>query len=123
MTRLFRYAYQLESCTDSLCRENAEAFPAALIKFDLCIQYSNNFLVPVGSLGSGPAAQLSAKAQHHSTSVCKVDGHLARQGDDTDSTETYVGVCSFTSINYDYTRMNTNESLFFSPPAGIKFLQ
>ncbi|XP_041803927.1 cilia- and flagella-associated protein 46 [Chelmon rostratus] len=38
-------------------------------------------------LGSGPVAHLSAKAQHHSTSVLKVDGHLARQGDDTDSTE------------------------------------
>uniref|UniRef100_A0A8C3AX50 Cilia and flagella associated protein 46 n=1 Tax=Cyclopterus lumpus TaxID=8103 RepID=A0A8C3AX50_CYCLU len=39
------------------------------------------------SLGSGPGARLSAKAQHHSTSVRKLDGHLARQGKDTDITE------------------------------------
>ncbi|XP_042358180.1 cilia- and flagella-associated protein 46 [Plectropomus leopardus] len=39
------------------------------------------------SLGSGPVAQLAAKAQHHSASVKKVEGHLARQGDDTDNTE------------------------------------
>uniref|UniRef100_A0A3B4YJ43 Cilia and flagella associated protein 46 n=1 Tax=Seriola lalandi dorsalis TaxID=1841481 RepID=A0A3B4YJ43_SERLL len=39
------------------------------------------------SLGSGPVAQLSAKAQHHSTSLQKVDGHLVRQSSDTDNTE------------------------------------
>ncbi|XP_070834007.1 cilia- and flagella-associated protein 46 [Chaetodon trifascialis] len=39
---------------------------------------------PESSLGSGPVTQLSAKAQYHSTSVLKVDGHLAREGDDTD---------------------------------------
>ncbi|XP_026212735.1 cilia- and flagella-associated protein 46 isoform X2 [Anabas testudineus] len=38
-----------------------------------------------GSPGSGPVAQLCARAQHHTTSVQKVDGHLASQGDDTDS--------------------------------------
>uniref|UniRef100_A0A3B5B3J4 Cilia and flagella associated protein 46 n=1 Tax=Stegastes partitus TaxID=144197 RepID=A0A3B5B3J4_9TELE len=39
------------------------------------------------SLGAGPVAHLAAKAQHHSTSVEKVNGHLARQGNDTDDTE------------------------------------
>lgn len=70
-----------------------EAFPAALIQLNLC-QYSNDCLVPTGCVGSGPAAQLSAKAQHHSSSVCKVDGHLARQGEDGDSTERCVCVPS-----------------------------
>ncbi|XP_029377626.1 cilia- and flagella-associated protein 46 [Echeneis naucrates] len=37
------------------------------------------------SLGSGPVAQLSEKAQLHSTSLQKLDGHLARQGSNTDS--------------------------------------
>ena len=82
--------------------------PPALIKFDLCVfQSSNNRLVPIGFAGSGPVAQLFAKAQHHSASVCKVDGHLARLGDGADSSERYVHVCSYVSINqepkYDWT--------------------
>lgn len=44
----------------------------------------------VGSAGSEPAAQLCEKAKHHSASVCKVDGHLARQKDDPDNTERYT---------------------------------
>ncbi|KAL6101538.1 cfap46 [Pungitius sinensis] len=43
--------------------------------------------IPEGSLGCGPAARLSAKAQHHSAAMQKLDGHLARQGDDTNDTE------------------------------------
>ncbi|KAM3606725.1 uncharacterized protein V6R79_022079 [Siganus canaliculatus] len=39
------------------------------------------------SLGSEPAAQLAAKAQHHSACVSKTDGHLARLGNDPDNTE------------------------------------
>lgn len=53
-------------------------------------QYVNQpCLLPVGCPESGPAAQLGEKAAHHSASVCKVDGHLDRQGDDPDSTERY----------------------------------
>lgn len=36
-------------------------------------------LVALGSAGSGPAAELCAKAQHHSTSVQMIDRHLVRQ--------------------------------------------
>lgn len=50
------------------------------------IQYC---LLPVGCAGSEAGAQLCEKAKHHSASVCKVDGHLARQGDDSHSTERY----------------------------------
>ncbi|KAM8859515.1 cilia- and flagella-associated protein 46 isoform 3-T3 [Spinachia spinachia] len=39
------------------------------------------------SLGSGSGARLSAKAQHHSAAMRKLDGHLARHGDDTNNTE------------------------------------
>lgn len=91
MTRLFvvQPSWRVESF-----REYVEAFPAAVIQPNLC-QYCNNCLVPTGCVGAGPAAQLSAKAQHHSTSVWKVDGHLARQGEDGDSTERCVFVpCS-----------------------------
>ncbi|XP_063348312.1 cilia- and flagella-associated protein 46 [Pelmatolapia mariae] len=38
-------------------------------------------------LGSGPVAQLAAKAQHHSTSIQRVEGHLDKQGSGTDHTE------------------------------------
>ncbi|CAG6017918.1 unnamed protein product [Menidia menidia] len=38
-------------------------------------------------LGSEPAVQLAAKAKHHSACVQMVGGHLARQGEDGDSTE------------------------------------
>ncbi|XP_044070722.1 cilia- and flagella-associated protein 46 isoform X2 [Siniperca chuatsi] len=55
--------------------------------FQMVLDADNTSKIPVGSLGSGPVAQLFAKAQHHSTSVRKVDGHLARQGEDTDNTE------------------------------------
>ncbi|XP_051232115.1 cilia- and flagella-associated protein 46 [Dicentrarchus labrax] len=55
--------------------------------FQVVLDADNTSKIPIGSLGSGPVAQLSAKAQHHSTSVWKVDGYLARQGDDTDNTE------------------------------------
>ncbi|KAM3842817.1 cilia- and flagella-associated protein 46 [Diretmus argenteus] len=43
--------------------------------------------IPQGSLGSGPLAQLSAKAQHHSAAVQRAEGHWARQGDDTKDTQ------------------------------------
>ncbi|XP_049456510.1 cilia- and flagella-associated protein 46 isoform X3 [Epinephelus fuscoguttatus] len=55
--------------------------------FQMVLDADDTSIVPVGSLGCGPVAQLSAKAQHHSTSVRKVEGHLARQGDDTVNTE------------------------------------
>ncbi|XP_073337460.1 cilia- and flagella-associated protein 46 isoform X1 [Pagrus major] len=55
--------------------------------FQMVLDADNISKIPVGSPGSGPGASLSAKAQHHSTSVGKVDGHLAQQGDDTDNTE------------------------------------
>uniref|UniRef100_A0A3Q4I318 Cilia and flagella associated protein 46 n=1 Tax=Neolamprologus brichardi TaxID=32507 RepID=A0A3Q4I318_NEOBR len=38
-------------------------------------------------LGSGPVTQLAAKAQHHSTSIQRMEGHLDKQGSDTDHTE------------------------------------
>lgn len=37
-------------------------------------------LVPSGTSGLGGVAHLSAKAQHHSACVEKVQGHLTRQG-------------------------------------------
>ncbi|KAM9345441.1 cilia- and flagella-associated protein 46 [Symphorus nematophorus] len=55
--------------------------------FQIVLDADNTSKIPVGSPGSGPVTQLSAKAQHHSTSVRKVDGYLARQRDDTDNTE------------------------------------
>ncbi|KAM8739310.1 cilia- and flagella-associated protein 46 isoform 1-T1 [Acanthopagrus schlegelii] len=55
--------------------------------FQMILDADNTSEIPAGSPGSGPVAQLAAKAQHHSTSVGKVDGHLARQGDDTVNTE------------------------------------
>ncbi|XP_068423801.1 cilia- and flagella-associated protein 46 isoform X2 [Clinocottus analis] len=55
--------------------------------FQMVLDADNASKIPVGSLGSGPAARLSAKAHHHSTSVRKLEGHLARLGDDTDNTE------------------------------------
>ncbi|XP_056252103.1 cilia- and flagella-associated protein 46 [Seriola aureovittata] len=55
--------------------------------FQMVLDGDNPSTIPVGSLGSGPVAQLSAKAQHHSTSLQKVDGHLVRQSSDTDNTE------------------------------------
>ncbi|XP_034754581.1 cilia- and flagella-associated protein 46 isoform X3 [Etheostoma cragini] len=58
--------------------------------FQMVVDADNTSKIPVGSRGSGPVAQLSAKAQHHSASVQKVDGHLARQGDDTDNTESMM---------------------------------
>ncbi|XP_031140179.1 cilia- and flagella-associated protein 46 isoform X1 [Sander lucioperca] len=58
--------------------------------FQMVLDADNTSKIPVGSLGSGPVAQLSAKAQHHSTCIQKVDGHLTRQGDDTDHTERLI---------------------------------
>uniref|UniRef100_UPI0037E7646D cilia- and flagella-associated protein 46 n=1 Tax=Semicossyphus pulcher TaxID=241346 RepID=UPI0037E7646D len=55
--------------------------------FQMVLDADNTSQIPVGSPGSRPAAQLCAKAQHHSACVQKVDGHLARQGDNTDDTE------------------------------------
>ncbi|XP_045926168.1 cilia- and flagella-associated protein 46 isoform X3 [Micropterus dolomieu] len=55
--------------------------------FQMVLDADDTSKIPVGSFGSGPVAQLFAKAQHHSTSVQKMDGHLARQGDDKDNTE------------------------------------
>ncbi|CAK6962375.1 cilia- and flagella-associated protein 46 [Scomber scombrus] len=55
--------------------------------FQMVLDADNTSKIPVGSVGSGPAAQLSAEAQHHSTSVQKVDGHLTLQAEDTDNTE------------------------------------
>ncbi|KAM7385133.1 hypothetical protein PAMP_001229 [Pampus punctatissimus] len=55
--------------------------------FQMVLDADNTSKIPVGSIGSGPAAQLSAEAQHYSTSVQKVDGHLARQAENADNTE------------------------------------
>ncbi|XP_026165910.1 cilia- and flagella-associated protein 46 isoform X3 [Mastacembelus armatus] len=55
--------------------------------FQMVLDADDTSKIPVGSLGSGTVAQLSAKAQHHSASVQKVDGHLARQSDDTNHSE------------------------------------
>nr|XP_046258124.1 cilia- and flagella-associated protein 46 isoform X1 [Scatophagus argus] len=55
--------------------------------FEIVLDADNTSRVPVGSQETGSVAQLSAKAHHHSTAVLKVDGHLARRGDDTDNTE------------------------------------
>ncbi|XP_071380722.1 cilia- and flagella-associated protein 46 [Centroberyx affinis] len=55
--------------------------------FQMVLDADNTSKIAVGSLGSGPVAQLSAKAQHHSTSVQRAEGHLSRQGDDTNNTE------------------------------------
>ncbi|XP_074531827.1 cilia- and flagella-associated protein 46 isoform X2 [Halichoeres trimaculatus] len=57
--------------------------------FQMVLDADNASKIPVGSpgSGSGPTAKLSAKAQHHSASVQKVDGHLSRQPDDADNTE------------------------------------
>ncbi|XP_069001354.1 cilia- and flagella-associated protein 46 [Embiotoca jacksoni] len=55
--------------------------------FQMVLDADDTPTIPVGSLGPGPVAELAAKAQHHSSSVQKVDGYLARQGNDTDSTE------------------------------------
>ncbi|XP_040906348.1 cilia- and flagella-associated protein 46 [Toxotes jaculatrix] len=55
--------------------------------FQMVLDGDNTSDIPVGSLGSGPVAQLCAKAQHHSASLQRLDGHLARQGGDVDSTD------------------------------------
>lgn len=54
------------------------------------MQCFNICLVPAGGLGSGPVTQLAAKAQHHSTSIQRMEGHLDKQGSDTDHTERCV---------------------------------
>ncbi|XP_069395061.1 cilia- and flagella-associated protein 46 isoform X1 [Paralichthys olivaceus] len=55
--------------------------------FHIVLGGENFSKIPVSSLASGPAAQLSAKAQHHSACLQKVDGYLARQAGDTGSIE------------------------------------
>ncbi|KAK5853567.1 hypothetical protein PBY51_014709 [Eleginops maclovinus] len=55
--------------------------------FQMVLDADNTSKIPSGSGGSGAVAQLCAKAQHRSASVRKVDGYLARQGDDTDNSE------------------------------------
>ncbi|XP_071337384.1 cilia- and flagella-associated protein 46 isoform X2 [Trachinotus anak] len=55
--------------------------------FQMVLDGDNTSTIPVGSVGSGPVAQLAAKAQHHSTSLQRLDGHLARQGSDTENEE------------------------------------
>ncbi|KAM6997214.1 cilia- and flagella-associated protein 46 [Tautogolabrus adspersus] len=55
--------------------------------FQTVLDADNTSKIPLGSPGSGPASQLSAKAQHHSACVQKVEGHLATQGNNTDKTE------------------------------------
>lgn len=53
----------------------------------MCIQMC---LVPSGTSGPGGVAHLSAKAQHHSACVEKVQGHLSRQGDGKNDRERCV---------------------------------
>ncbi|XP_070772644.1 cilia- and flagella-associated protein 46 [Enoplosus armatus] len=85
----------LQNARDMQSQDKTESRPVLIAvglllapdDFQMVLDADNTSKIPVGSLGSGPVAQLSAKAQHHSTSVRKVDGHLARQGDDTDNTE------------------------------------
>ncbi|CAJ1066948.1 LOW QUALITY PROTEIN: cilia- and flagella-associated protein 46 [Xyrichtys novacula] len=55
--------------------------------FQMVLDADNTSKIPDGNPGSGPAAQLSAKAQHHSASIQKVGGYLAREGDDVDNIE------------------------------------
>ncbi|KAK2823968.1 hypothetical protein Q5P01_021143 [Channa striata] len=55
--------------------------------FQMVLDADNTSKIHIGCLGSGPVAELCAQAQHHSASVQKVDGHLTRQGDDTDGAE------------------------------------
>lgn len=70
-----------------IIQRKCKVFARRRNKSQCVIQYC---VLPVGCAGSEPAAQLCEKAKHHSASVCKVDGHLARQGDDPDSTERYT---------------------------------
>ncbi|XP_051816052.1 cilia- and flagella-associated protein 46 isoform X2 [Acanthochromis polyacanthus] len=56
-------------------------------EFQIVLDADDTSKIPVGSLGSGPVAHLAAMAQHYSTSVEKVNGHLARQSKDTNDTE------------------------------------
>ncbi|XP_047458245.1 cilia- and flagella-associated protein 46 isoform X2 [Mugil cephalus] len=55
--------------------------------FQTVLDADDTSKIPVGSLGSGPAAQLAAQAHHHSTSAQRVDEHLAKQSSDTDTIE------------------------------------
>ncbi|XP_035461481.2 cilia- and flagella-associated protein 46 isoform X4 [Scophthalmus maximus] len=55
--------------------------------FQIVMDGDNISKIAEDSLGSGPVAHLSAKAQHHSASLQKVDGHLGRRAGDTDNTE------------------------------------
>ncbi|XP_059214821.1 cilia- and flagella-associated protein 46 [Centropristis striata] len=55
--------------------------------FQMVLDADNTSKIPVGTPGSGPVAQLAAKAQHHSASVRRLEGHLATQGHDADNTE------------------------------------
>lgn len=70
-----------------IIQRKCKVFARRRNKSQCVIQYC---VLPVGCAGSEPAAQLCEKAKHHSASVCKVDGHLARQRDDPDSTERYT---------------------------------
>ncbi|KAM7408201.1 hypothetical protein PAMA_002070 [Pampus argenteus] len=76
-----------EDNTDSRPTLVAVGLLLAPADFQMVLDADNTSKIPVGSIGSGPAAQLSAEAQHYSTSVQKVDGHLARQAENTDNTE------------------------------------
>ncbi|XP_026046614.1 cilia- and flagella-associated protein 46 isoform X3 [Astatotilapia calliptera] len=55
--------------------------------FQMVLDADDTSKIPAGGLGSGPVTQLAAKAQHHSTSIQRVEGHLDKQGSDTDHTE------------------------------------
>ncbi|XP_030603277.1 cilia- and flagella-associated protein 46 isoform X2 [Archocentrus centrarchus] len=55
--------------------------------FQMVLDADDTSKIPAGGLGSGPVAQLAAKAQHHSASVQRVEGHMARQRSDADHTE------------------------------------
>ncbi|KAK2922244.1 cilia- and flagella-associated protein 46 [Channa argus] len=55
--------------------------------FQMVLDADNPSKIPIDSLGSGPVSHLCAQAQHHSASVQRVEGHLARQGDGSDKAE------------------------------------
>ncbi|XP_030012468.1 LOW QUALITY PROTEIN: cilia- and flagella-associated protein 46 [Sphaeramia orbicularis] len=78
---------QLQDKADSRPMLVAVGLLLAPDDFQMVLDADNPSQIPVGSVGTGPVAQLSAKAQHHSACVQKVDRHLASQGESNNQTE------------------------------------
>ncbi|XP_058493509.1 cilia- and flagella-associated protein 46-like [Solea solea] len=55
--------------------------------FQMVLDGDNISKIPVDIRGSGPVAQLSARAQHHSASLQRLDSHLAKQARGADRKE------------------------------------